>query len=125
MNRKFKILIPVFILLSIFLLLNLSVLNTKINKYNSLTSLHVQIHLATNISKLIHEIQLERDLSIGYVMSKGNEFKNRLKQERVNVNKKTNEILLFLKSNNLDEEYKLMNSNININDLEKTRFLKN
>ena len=123
MNIKFKILIPVFILLSIFLLLNLSVLNTKINKYNSLTSLHVQIHLATNISKLIHEIQLERDLSIGYVMSKGDEFKNRLKQERVNVNKKTNEILLFLKSNNLDEEYKLMNSNININNLEKTRFL--
>lgn len=123
MNIKFKILIPVFILLSIFLLLNLSVLNTKINKYNSLTSLHVQIHLATNISKLIHEIQLERDLSIGYVMSKGNEFKNRLKQERVNVNKKTNEILLFLKSNNLDEEYKLMNSIININNLEKTRFL--
>ena len=97
MNIKFKILIPVFILLSIFLLLNLSVLNTKINKYNSLTSLHVQIHLATNISKLIHEIQLERDLSIAYVMSKGDEFKNRLKQERVNVNKKTNEILLFLK----------------------------
>ena len=59
MNRKFKILIPVFILLSIFLLLNLSLLTTKINKYNSLTSLHLQINLATNISKLIHEIQLE------------------------------------------------------------------
>ena len=123
MNRKFKILIPVFILLSIFLLLNLSLLTTKINKYNSLTSLHLQINLATNISKLIHEIQLERGLSIAYIMSRGNEFKKRLKQERVNANKRINEILLYLKKNNLYEEYKLINNIINRKNLNKTRLL--
>ncbi|NQY19721.1 MAG: nitrate- and nitrite sensing domain-containing protein, partial [Campylobacteraceae bacterium] len=125
MNKKIKILLPIIILISIFSLLSLNLLNSKVNRYKSISSLEIQIHLATNLSKLIDEIQLERGLSIGFVMSKGQEFEKRLKLERINTNKKINEIILFLKNNNLNTEYKIIQNFININDINKIRALVN
>ena len=98
MNKKIKILLPIIILISIFSLLSLNLLNSKVNRYKSISSLEIQIHLATNLSKLIDEIQLERGLSIGFVMSKGQEFEKRLKLERINTNKKIMCVSIRLKT---------------------------
>lgn len=107
-SNKTKLILSITILGIIFTILAFSLLNIKYSKYNSLLNLEKQIVLSTNISKLVHEIQKERGLSIAYVSSKEEIFKQQLFLQRIETNTK---IDIFIKQN------KKINNNISHNKL--------
>ncbi len=73
-NIKIKLLLPVSILATIFLVLTLNLIYINYKKTDLLNNLNNEIILATKLSKLMHETQTERGMSIGYLSNKGNLF---------------------------------------------------
>ncbi len=98
---KRKILILIVLLGIIFLLMTLSLLKTKINEYDSLHNLDTQIVLATKISKLLHEIQLERGTSVAYTVNKGKIFKNKLLKQQIASDFSYQDIRLYIKNHSM------------------------
>ncbi|WP_300958119.1 nitrate- and nitrite sensing domain-containing protein, partial [uncultured Helicobacter sp.] len=75
--------IPLLALIS-FLCLQLSQTFTSINEVKVLQE---QIRISEQISDLVHEMQKERGLSAGFVVSQGKQFSNELKEQRTRTNK--------------------------------------
>jgi len=108
-TSKTNIFIPISILLIIFSILTISIVNTKYQKNIELHTLTNNVNMSIITSKLIHELQMERGLSSGYIASKGKIFGEKLKIQRVQTKK---EIAKFKKNLN----NKLFNSTQNIKE---------
>ena len=76
--------------------LSLSIICDSYNKYSKLKNVNELILIDTKISLLLHETQKERGLSVSYVGSKSEEFKNNLLKQREITNSKINELKTFL-----------------------------
>ncbi len=85
--KKFKIIIPVIVLLLIVFWLTFNLLDVEFKENTSLNKLKKNIYLTTEISLLIHEIQKERGMSAGFIISKSLNFKQKLQIQRISTNK--------------------------------------
>ena len=106
-TNKTNIFIPISILLIIFLILTINIVDTKYQQNKELHTLANNVNMSIITSKLIHELQMERGLSSGYIASGGKIFGEKLKIQRVQTKK---QIVQFKKSLN----NKLFNSTQNI-----------
>jgi methyl-accepting chemotaxis protein len=85
------------------------------------------ILLSEKISKLTHDIQVERGLSIAFLSSKGQDFSNNLKSQRKLTDKQISNLKLYLETIDLKNinniAYKvisnLLNKLLNINNIRK------
>ncbi len=109
--RKINLIIPILILAIIFLTLTVSLVRIQFLKTKSLLLTENKIILATKLSKVLHELQRERGLSIGFISSNGINFKEELLQQREYTNNKIEELHLLLNNQNY----------IRLNELEETR----
>ena len=87
-TSRTKLFIPISILLIIFSILTINTVNVKYEKSKELHLLENDIATFINISKLVHELQIERGLSSGYTASKGKIFAEELKVQRKQTTKK-------------------------------------
>ncbi len=108
-TAKKNIFIPMAILLIIFSILTINIVNVKYQKSKELHAIANNVDLSIITSKLIHELQMERGLSSGYIASGGKIFGEKLKIQRVQTKK---DISKFKKNLN----NKLFNSTQNIKE---------
>ena len=73
-KRKIKIALPVLVLITTFLFFIYNMINSKYIKKEAFRSLNNQIVLLTKLSKIIHETQKERGLSVGYLSNHSIQF---------------------------------------------------
>ena len=119
--NNLRFIFPILVLIIIFISLNVVLFQTKLVKYNSLEHLNTKIFLASKISKLIHEIQLERGLSVAYFVSQSDKYKLELKKQRIITNVRYKELLKYLQINDFAKELKRLNIIINNNVLVNIR----
>lgn len=82
-----------FLLLSIILLKQNYVANQEVESLARLT------HLSITYSELVHELQIERSATSGFLGSQGEKFANELRQQRRKTDKKRQERKQFLSEN--------------------------
>lgn len=74
LKKKIKIAIPIIVLIITFLFLIYNMVNEKYLKQKNFKSLNRQIVVFTKLSKIIHETQRERGLSVGYISNNATKF---------------------------------------------------
>ena len=97
--KKIKFFIPVLILVVLFITLSFFVINTKYKKAKEFSILYSEILLTNKISLLVHEVQIERGMTIGYIATSGKKFKNELLAQRVRSDKEYEILKKFAKKN--------------------------
>ncbi len=122
-TTKTNIFIPIAILLIIFSILTINIVNIKYQKNKELHTFANKIDTLTIISKLLHELQIERGLSSGYIASKGMIFGKKVKIQREQTKKEIAKFRKILndKSFNSAQNIKELLSQIEKieNDIEK------
>ncbi|MCP3933723.1 MAG: HAMP domain-containing protein [Bacteroidetes bacterium] len=68
-------------------------LNNELNKTEQLSNLNSTEHFVTTITSLIYELQHERSLSIAFIASKGEAFKDELLKQQQSSNKQWGELI--------------------------------
>lgn len=101
MKFKTKIIIPILLLMIIFSFITINLLKNKFSEYDSLVELNTQVILATKISELMHEIQLERGTSVAYILNKKKLVKKELIKQYLSTDLYYKDILKYLKYSNL------------------------
>jgi len=91
-TSRTKLLVPIFILITILMFLAIFIISTYYSKINILNNLNNKIELSTHISNLVHSLQKERGLSSGYATNKDEQFQQKLLIQR----KKTDKISKIL-----------------------------
>ncbi len=87
---------------------------TDYSNERSLERLHVGIVLVSHISSLVHQIQTERGISVGFISSKGKKLREELSSKRVETDKNLKIFRTYVESINLEEIDKRMQDNINL-----------
>jgi len=125
MNQKFKHIYPVVILLLLFSILTFYFVSNQYSRYKMLEEAENNIKLATKLSKLLHETQKERGLSVGFLANKGKIFYKKLKLQRTKSDEVTRRLKDFENKYKFDITIKdsLTIVLINISKLKKTRAL--
>ncbi|MGL1957787.1 MAG: nitrate- and nitrite sensing domain-containing protein [Colwellia sp.] len=119
---KIKIKLPIILLILIFLTMLVSLLKIKKNDYNSLVDLNTQVVFATKISKLLHEIQLERGISIAYISNNGKIFKEQFIKQQSSTDLHYKDVITYAQKNMfLDENSHKALKFINIKSLKTIR----
>lgn len=107
---KAKIVFPIIVLFSIFLLLTGSLIYTEYSKNLALSNLENKIILATKLSKLLHATQNERGMSVGLISSHGMQFQKELALQRTHTDITLQEVNTFVDSTNAVEGTEEINS---------------
>ena len=126
-SKKLKLLIPIAILIIIFLTLTFYLINSKYTLTTSLQKTQNQIILATKLSKLIHETQIERGLSVGFVTNTGRKFHKKLKLQKVLTDKQIEKLKSLINKNHYSQNISKSLGLVlkKLSKLEKTRNLVN
>ncbi len=93
---KVKLIFPIVVLTLIFLILTISLVSYKYSKNQTFVKLDKEIILATKLSKLLHETQKERGMTVGFIASKGMAFKKQLHLQKKETDKRVKELNSFL-----------------------------
>jgi len=116
--RNVKLTIPISILILIVFWLTFNLLSKEFEQNSELNKLQKGILLTVKISKVIHEIQKERGMSAGFLVSHGVNFKSALLEQRKVTDKK---ILTFKKNtqnkpilNSIDNKIKHLRDSIDM-----------
>ena len=89
-TSKLKIAFPIIVLVSIFLLLIINSISVKYFQQQSLNNLEKRVILVTKVSELLHELQKERGMTVGYLSGDTQDF-----QEKLSLQKKATDRALF------------------------------
>ena len=108
-----KLLFPIITLALIFLILTVSLVSFKYSKSQSLSKLEKGIILATKLSKLLHETQIERGMTAGFISSNGKKFNKQLEIQRENTDQRMMELNRFIKKSNILNISKEIRKNLN------------
>jgi len=108
-----KLLFPIVTLALIFLILTVSLVSFKYSKSQSLAKLENGIILATKLSKLLHETQIERGMTAGFISSNGKKFNKQLSIQRENTDQRIVELNRFIKKSNILNISKEIRKNLN------------
>ena len=95
-KAKTKLLISMFVLVSILIFLAVVIIQAYYSKINSLVVLNEKISLSRNISNLIHSLQKERGLSSGYITNYNGKFTQDMLQQRHISDEYANKLFLKL-----------------------------
>ncbi len=101
MSKKWKLIIPIVILFFIFSVLIISLVQIQFSKNKSLLTAEKEIILAIKFSKVLHEVQSERGLSTGFIVSKGTRFQKELLLQRKNTDALIDNLNHFMDSNRI------------------------
>jgi methyl-accepting chemotaxis protein len=125
-STKIKLVSLTFILISGIFLYSIWHMNLQYNEYNEMNNLKSIVILSTKISALVHETQKERGATAGYLGSKGENFSEILKKQRLSTNLKLNDLKLYLKDFNKDNYSKKFNSLLNdaISNIEQLNYIR-
>ncbi len=82
LTLKTKVLVPVFSLITVILFLSGLILMSSYPRIGAMNRLDQLIHLGDSASCLLHALQKERGLSVGYVVSKDQKFLSDLYKQR-------------------------------------------
>ena len=93
-KTKLNIFYPIVTLAVIFSILIFNLIQNDYKEYSSLTHMRENVYIATKLSRIVHEIQIERGLSIAYLVSKNKKFRQDLEKQR----KETDHMLVAMKS---------------------------
>ncbi|NPA73209.1 MAG: PAS domain S-box protein [Epsilonproteobacteria bacterium] len=77
-SSKLRFLMPTFGLMSILIIFGALIISLYYSKIVSLNRLHTKVLISNNISNIIHSLQRERGLSIGYLSDQKERFKKDL-----------------------------------------------
>ena len=94
--KKIKFFIPILALVVLFATLSFFVINAKYKKTEELSTLYNEILLVNKISLLVHEVQIERGMTMGYIATSGKKFKNELSIQRKKSDKAYNNLKKFI-----------------------------
>ena len=97
-SKKIKFIFPIVVLVVIVLSLIVNLIHIKYVEQNDLLHLEHRIILATKVSKLLHEIQKERGLSVGYRSNNFGNFQEELKVQTRKTNQEINNLKNYLKA---------------------------
>jgi methyl-accepting chemotaxis protein len=97
------ILIPSFLLLALVL----TKLVVNFNEYQHSSEAVEMLTLADKASKLVHQLQVERGLTAGFLGSKGQRFKAEINEQRILVNESFKDYLSFIDAHPNDIETSL------------------
>ena len=97
--NKINIMYPMLILALIFSILTFNLIKSDYEAYKSLIIIKDNVLISTKISSIVHEIQIERGLSVAYLVSKNEKFKFDLEKQR----KQTDNILTNMKNKISDD----------------------
>jgi len=99
-KNKLKLTFPILVLVFLFSILIFNLIHVKYLEEESLSVLKKKIVLATKLSKVLHEVQKERGMSVGYLSNSDQSFQNVLNTQK----KYTNNSILELEKycNDLD-----------------------
>jgi len=115
-ETKTKLLIPIFILVSVLIFLAAVIIQSYSSKINSLVALNEKISLSRNVSALIHSLQKERGLSSGYITNYNGKFtRDMLKQRKISDDYIKKLFVEFdqIKCENLKKNIFLIRKNLN------------
>ncbi len=96
-KTKLKFTIPLILLAFIFIVQSTLLINEHYKKKIYLEQLKNRIIISTKLSKLIHQTQIERGLSVGYSSSYSSRFETLLKKQRKKTDKYIKNIAKFYK----------------------------
>ena len=95
---KNKLLVSLLLPLSAIVIMAFLVISDHYISKNNYEDLNTVIELNVKISKLVHETQKERGATAGFLGSKGKKFIQKLPSQRVNTDKRIEEIKSFISS---------------------------
>ena len=98
---KNKLILSVLVPLVTIIIIASLVIVKNYKAKNQYDDLNVIIELNVKISKLIHETQKERGATAGYLGSKGTKFVQKLPAQRINTDKRIEEIKDFISNSNI------------------------
>ncbi|GEM_PF-2466250 len=96
MKIKTKLLIALVPLFLALLFYGVLVIKEKVDLYHEMDKAHDTALLSVSMGGLVHELQKERGMSVGFLSSKGQKFGNRLKAQRQLVDKKRQAFIQFI-----------------------------
>ncbi|MCP4151321.1 MAG: hypothetical protein GY757_26490, partial [bacterium] len=104
-NTKFrnKLILVLLLPMAGMLYFSISGIFDKFRISREMTKLQDIATLAVDISKLVHEIQKERGATAGFMGSKGNKFQKELAAQRLESDKRINELKDYLKDFNQEQ----------------------
>ena len=121
--NKLKLAFPIFMLVLIILLLILNLINIRYLEKESLSKLERRIILATKVSKLLHETQKERGMSVGYLSNSAENFGEELKLQKPLTDQMLNKMQEYCVGPSMDSYNYLENTLKSLRDLAKIRSL--
>ncbi len=109
-NLKNKILIIIFAPIAMLTYFIVQQIKMDVKTMQKANHLEEVLNLSIKVSDLVHEIQKERGLGAGYIGSNGQKFEDKLTQQRIETNKKLQELLnSHLNANYTNDEIVMSN----------------
>jgi len=96
LNIRNKLLLTVFIPILGIVLLALTQLADKKSQFDETVAIERVVQLSVKASELVHEMQKERGMTASFLGSKGQSFADELKQQRLLVDKKEQQLANFI-----------------------------
>lgn len=124
LSIKQKLILIMLIPLIIVILLASKLMFDAYGISTNLKNLNHIVFLSTKIGSLVHEIQRERGMTVGFMVSNGKNFKEELPIQRKNVDEKFNDLKIFAETINGDISGKKLVEYLN-SGFEKMNKLKN
>jgi len=90
-NKNSSIFFPITILVVIFCFLMIEIVANKYQETINLKQLETKVQLSSVITNLVHQTQIERGMSSGYIASHGKIFVTTIKKQRQKTTKALND----------------------------------
>ena len=122
-QNKLKLAFPILVLVLLFLILIFNLIHVKYLQEESLSTLEKKIILATKFSKILHEVQKERGMSVGYLSNSDQSFQNELRSQKKHTDLSISNLDEFLKISKISSIDYLKDTMSLLHKIRKTRSL--
>jgi len=120
-KKNLKLAFPLVVLVFLFLILIFNLIHVKYLEEESLNTLEKKIILATKFSKILHEIQKERGMSVGYISNSAKSFKDELNSQKEHTDTSINKLNSYIRTSKIFSLRYIDNTIDLLHDIKKIR----
>jgi len=123
LQNKLKLAFPILVLVLLFSILIFNLIHVKYLEEESLSTLEKKIILATKFSKILHEVQKERGMSVGYLSNSDQNFQNELYSQKQDTDLSISDLDKYLKISKISSIFYLRDTMSLLHKIGQTRSL--
>ena len=97
-KNNIKIILPLILLILMFMILTLNAISTQYFNKKNIEISQNKLFLAIKLSDVLHEMQKERGMAVGFISSKGRTFINQLKLQQSISDKSIKDLFFYFAS---------------------------